>query len=212
MSIFLYIPITELFLIPLKCENGKIVIFIHDSQKCGEGFYYLDVAIGIIGAILLFFLVLFFLNFYFYPFYESNFNRKLTTSNDIFLHIMKLILILSYIYIKDEYFSITFLLICSLFLVVKEFYESTYNNSLLKIIVNIRNISVFWTYFILFISKICYNSKINGIIYLLYFSYPIIIYFAILKIKREEIDYFLIPVEINEINYLIKKTKILINI
>ena len=211
MSIFLYIPITELFLIPLKCENGKIVIFIHDSQKCGEGFYYLDVAIGIIGAILLFFLVLFFLNFYFYPFYESNFNRKLTTSNDIFLHIMKLILILRYIYIKDEYFSITFLLICSLFLVVKEFYESTYNNSLLKIIVNIRNISVFWTYFILFISKICYNSKINGIIYLLYFSYPIIIYFAILKIKREEIDYFLIPVEINEINYLIKKTKILIN-
>ena len=210
ISIFLYIPITELFLLPLKCENGKIII-ISDSQECGAGFYYLYVVIGIIGAILLFLLVLFFLNFYFYPFYESNLNRKLTTSNDIFLHIIKLILILRYIYIKNEYFSIAFLLICSLFLVIKEFYESTYNNSLLKIIVNIRNISVFWTYFILFISKICYNSKINGVIYLLFFSYPIIIYFSILKIKREEIDYFLIPVEINEINYLIQKTKILIN-
>ena len=210
MSIFLYTPITELFLLPLKCENGKIII-IADSQECGSKFYYLYVVIGIIGALLLFLLILFFLIFYFYPFYESNLNRKLNPTNDIFLHIIKLIYILRLIYVKDEYFSIVILLICSLFIIIKEFYDNTYCNSLLKIIVNIRNISVFWTYFILFLSKICYNSKINGIIYLLFFSYPLIIYFSILKIKREEIDYFLIPMEINDINYLIKKTKILIN-
>jgi len=210
ISIFLYIPITELFLLPLKCKNGKIII-ISDSQECGAGFYYLYVVIGIIGAILLFFLVLFFLCFYFFPFYEGNLNRKLNTSNDIFLHIIKLTFILRLIFITDEYFSIVFLLIFSLFVVIKEFYESTYIDSLLKIVVNIRNISVFWTYFILFISKICYSSKINGIIYLLFFSYPLIIYFSILKIKREEIDYFLIQTEINDINYLLKKTRILIN-
>ena len=210
ISIFLYIPITELFLLPLKCKDGKIII-ISDSTECGVGFYYLYVVIGIIGALLLFFLVLFLLSFYFYPFYESNLNRKLTTSNDIFLHIIKLIFILRYIYIKDEYFSIVILLICSLFIVIKEFYESTYFNSLLKIVINLRNISVFWTYFILLVSKIFYNTEINGIIYLLFFSYPLIIYFSILKIKREEIDYFLIPVEINDINYLIKKTRILIS-
>ena len=210
LTIFLYTPITELFLLPLKCKDGNIII-ISDSQKCGEGFYYLYVVIGIIGALLLFLLVLFFLNFYFYPFYESNLNRKLNTTNDIFLHLIKLIFILRFIYINEQYLSIVILLICSLFILIKEFYESTYCNSLLKIIVNVRNISVFWTYFILFISKICYSSKINGIIYLLFFSYPLIIYFSILKIKREELDYFLIPVEINDINYLLKKTKILIN-
>ena len=191
MSIFLYIPITELFLLPLKCKDGKIII-ISDSIKCGDGFYYLYVTIGIIGALLLFFLILFFLIFYFYPFYEGNLNRKINTSNDIFLFVIKLVLIISLIYITNEYFSIVFLLICSLIIVIKEFYENTYINSLLKIIINIRNISVFWTYFILFISKICYNTKINGIIYLLFFSYPLIIYFSILKIRREEIDYFLI--------------------
>ena len=210
MGIFLYIPITELFLLPLKCQDGKIVI-ISGSEECGSGFYYLYVVIGILGALLLFFLVIFFLIFYFYPFYESNLNRKLNTANDIFLHIIKLVYILRLIYISDEYFSIVILLVCSLFIIIKEFYENTYCNSLLRIIVNIRNISVFWTYLILFISKICYNSKINGIIYLLFFSYPLIIYFSILKIKREEIDYFLMPMEINDIYYLTKKTKILIN-
>ena len=59
ISIFLYLPITELFLLPLKCKDGKIII-ISDSHQCGEGFYYLYVTIGIIGAFLLFFLVLFF--------------------------------------------------------------------------------------------------------------------------------------------------------
>ena len=209
ISIFLYLPITELFLLPLKCKDGKIII-ISDSQQCGEGFYYLYVTIGIIGAFLLFFLVLFFLTFYFYPFYESNLNRRVNSSNDIFLLIIKLIFIIRHIYLENQYLSLLFLLIFSLFIVIKEFHENTYNNFILKIIVNIRNISVLWTYLILFISTICYNSKINGIIYILFFSYPLIIYFSILKIKKEEIDCFLIPAEMNDINYLIKKTKILI--
>ena len=208
ISIFLYIPITELFLLPLKCKDGKIEITV-DTSNCGSGFYYIYIVIGIIGAILLFFLILFFLNFYFFPFYDSNSNRKLTTSNDIFLHIFKLIYILRYIFIKDEYFSIAILLICSMFCVIQEFFEKTYNIQLLKIVVNIRNICTFWTYFILFLSKICYNSRINGIIYLLFFSYPLIIYISILKIKRAEIEHFLIPVDINDINYLIKKSRVL---
>ena len=211
LSILLYIPITELFLLPLKCKDGKIeLISDSDQQKCGEGFYFLYLILGIFGAFLLFILILFFLHFYFYPFYESNLNRKLNTSNDILLHFIKLIFILRNIYIKDEYLSIVILLICSLFLVIKEFYEDTYCNEILKIIINIRNITTFWTYFILLLSKICYNSNINGTIYLLFFSYPLIIYFSALKIKREEIDHFLIPIDINDINYLLHKTRILI--
>ena len=210
-SVFLYIPITELLLLPIKCKDGNIeLIFDSDQQKCGEGFYYLYVVLGIIGTVLLFILILFFLNFYFYPFYESNLNRKLNTSNDIALHFIKLIFILINIFITDEYLSVAILLICSFFMVIKEFYEDTYCNEILKIIINIRNITSFWTYFILLLSKICYNSNINGAIYLLFFSYPLIIYFSALKIKREEITHFLIPIDINDINYLLHKTRILI--
>ena len=210
-SVFLYIPITELFLLPIKCKDGKIELILDSNQQqCGEGFYYLYVTLGIIGAVLLFILILFFLNFYFYPFYESNLNRKMNTSNDIALHFVKVIFILKNIFITDEYLSIAILLICSFFMVIKEYFEDTYCNEILKIIINIRNITMFWTYFILLLSKICYNSNINGAIYLLFFSYPLLIYFSALKIKREEIDHFLIPIDINDINYLLNKTRILI--
>ena len=210
-SIFLYIPITELFLLPIKCKDGKVELILDSNeQKCGEGFYFLYVTLGVIGAVLLFILILFVLNFYFYPFFESNLNRKLNTSNDILLHFIKLIFILRNIFIEDEYFSIAILLICSFFMVMKEFSEDTYCNEILKIIINIRNITTFWTYFILLLSKICYNSNINGSIYLLFFCYPLVIYLSSLKIKRGEINNFLIPKDINDINYFLNKTRILI--
>ena len=211
MAIFLYIPITELFLFPLNCKDGKIAV-ISESVECGKDLYYLYVILGIIGAILTFALITFFLNFYFYPFYEYNNNRKLITSNDLILHISKLIFIIKYTFVTNEYLSIAILLICSLFCVIKEIDERTYSNSLLKIITNIRNISAFWAYFILLVSKICYNSKINNIIYFLFFSYPLIICYAILKIQNEEINFFFIPDDMSDINCLLKKTRILMNL
>ena len=211
LAIFLYIPITELFLFPLNCKDGKIAI-ISNPIECGKDLYYLYVILGILGALLTFFSVFFFLNFYFYPFYEHNNNRKLITSNDIILHFVKLVFVLKYIFIKNEYLSIAILLICSLFCNIKEIDERTYNNSLLKIVTNIRNISAFWAYLILLISKICYNSKVNNIIYFLFFSYPLIICYAILKIKNEDINFFFIPDNINDINSLLKKTRILMNL
>ena len=211
MAIFLYIPITELFLFPLNCKDGKIAV-ISESVECGKDLYYLYVILGIIGAILTFALITFFLNFYFYPFYEYNNNRKLITSNDLILHISKLIFIIKYTFVTNEYLSIAILLIFSLFCVIKEIDERTYSNSLLKIITNIRNISAFWAYFILLVSKICYNSKINNIIYFLFFSYPLIICYAILKIQNEEINFFFIPDDMSDINCLLKKTRILMNL
>ena len=59
LAIFLYIPMTELFLFPLNCKDGKIAI-IKDSIECGKDLYYLYVILGIIGAVLTFFSVFFF--------------------------------------------------------------------------------------------------------------------------------------------------------
>ena len=211
IAIFLYIPITELFLFPLNCKGGKIAV-IADDVECGKKLYYLYVILGIIGALLTFISVFFFLNFYFYPFYENNNNRKLITSNDLILHVIKLIFVLKYIFITNEYLSIAILLICSLFCIIREMEERTYNTPLLKIFTNIRNISAFWAYLILLISKICYNSRINNIIYFLFFSYPLIICYAILKIKNEDINFFFIPDNMTDINCLLKKTRILMNL
>ena len=211
IAIFLYIPITELFLFPLNCKEGKIAV-ISDDVECGKNLYYLYVILGIIGALLTFISVFFFLNFYFYPFYENNNNSKLITSNDLILHVIKLIFVLKYIFIKNEYLSIAILLICSLFCIIREIEERTYNTLLLKIFTNIRNVSAFWAYLILLISKICYNSRINNIIYFLFFSYPLIVCYAILKIYNEDINFFFIPDNMNDINCLLKKTRILMNL
>lgn len=130
LAIFLYIPITELFLFPLNCKNGKIAV-ISDSIECGKDLYYLYVVLGIIGAVLIFFIIFFFLNFYFYPFYEYNNNRKLNTTNDIIFHLIKLIFVLKYIFVKNEYLSIAILLLCILYCIVKELDNRTYNDTLL---------------------------------------------------------------------------------
>ena len=211
LAIFLYIPITELFLFPLNCKNGKIAV-ISDSIECGQDLYYLYVVLGIIGAVLIFIIIFFFLNFYFYPFYEYNNNRKLNTTNDIIFHLIKLIFVLKYIFVKNEYLSIAILLLCILYCIVKELDNRTYNDTLLKIIINVRNISAFWAYLMLLIAKISYSSKLNDSIYFLFFSYPIIICYSILKIKNEEIDFLFFPDNKSDINNLLKKTRILINI
>ena len=53
LSIFLYIPLTELFLLPLHCKDGNIAV-LSESIQCGKDLYYLYVVLGIIGALLTF--------------------------------------------------------------------------------------------------------------------------------------------------------------
>ena len=67
LCIFLYIPINELILLPLKCKNGYIDI-VNNNVKCYENLYYLYFVLGIIGSILLLICGLYLLNFYFFPF------------------------------------------------------------------------------------------------------------------------------------------------
>ena len=104
------------------------------------------------------------------------FIKLLLFSIDLINLVSKFIFIYRYIKIKNQYISILILLLFNLFVLINEFYVPSYNNYALNIIYNIRNISVFWTYFILLIAKILEDVDINGLIYLLLFGYPIIIY------------------------------------
>ena len=67
LSIIFYIPITEIILLSIKCINGN-VSGIKDEQACWENIHYLNVILGLLGAVLLFLWCIFMVNFSFYPF------------------------------------------------------------------------------------------------------------------------------------------------
>jgi hypothetical protein len=211
LTIFLYIPMTELLLVPLKCGEDNFFNGTY-SIKCWSGIFYIFLIFGIIGALLLFF-CLFFLNcHYFYPFQTGNSTMKLTSSIDLFLLEIKFIFILKYTFIKNESISIAILLILSFFLLIKQFTHPIYNIDTLELILNLRNILIFWTYFMLLIAKLCFQSKINKLIYLLVFGYPIIIFSYVMFFKEYKTRFDYKTSSFNNINACLIKTRFLINI
>ena len=206
LCILLYIPITELILLSLKCKDGNVDI-IRNGIKCYENLHYLYFFLGIIGSILLFVCCFYLLNFYFFPFHNYSNTLRLTSKNDILLLVSKFIVIYRYILIKSDYLSIVILLGLNLFLLNKEFNNSTYNNKILNLICNIRNIAVFWTYFVLLISKILEQTHIDGIIFLLLFGYPVIIFSFIIFINKKELSYDKINDKYDNVEDFLLKTK-----
>ena len=206
LCILLYIPITELILLSLKCKDGNVDI-IRNGIKCYENMHYLYLFLGIIGSIILFICCFYLLNFYFFPFQNFSKTLRLTSTNDILLLISKFIFIYRYILIKNDYLSIVILLGLNLFLLTKEFNNSTYNNKILNLICNIRNISVFWTYFILLVSKILEGTSIDGMIFLLLFGYPIIIFCFFIFLNKKELSYDKINDKYDNIDDYLLKTK-----
>ena len=189
IAIIFYIPITEIILLPIKCVNGKVDRF-EDGEKCWKNFHYLNVTIGIIGAFLLFIWSIFMVNFSFYPFQNSMSTVRIYSNNDIIIITFKLILVLQYLLISNEYISISILFLASISMFVCCYNESTYNNNKLEVAIIIKNLLIFWTYFVLMISKIFVNAIANGFIYLLVFGAPIVIYLSIV-IHREK-DFYII--------------------
>ena len=167
LTIFFYIPITELLLIIFRCNDHFIDINSH-AIKCYTGMHLFYLVLCIFGVII-FFLTLTFLNyFYFSPFQHESSTIKINSTLDIFLLSVKFIYIIRLTFIVNEYLSIIILLFLSFFLLMKEYKSPTYNFHILEIIINIRNALISWTFLILLIAKLCENSQINGLIYLVF--------------------------------------------
>ena len=115
LSIVLYITISEIFLIPLKCEKG-IISGVINGAKCEGSAYYLNIVLGIIGVIVFFFWCFFTLSFSFYPFQNPASSVRINSYNDILLVIIKLIFILQNILITNQYLSLAILLLISIFM------------------------------------------------------------------------------------------------
>jgi len=205
LCICFYVPITELILLPLKCKDGNIDI-VKNGVKCYEDLYYLYFILGIISSILLLICGLYLLYFYFFPIQYNSNSLRISSTNDIILLISKFIFIYRFILIKNHYISILIILLLTLFLLINEYNNSTYNNYYLNLICGIRNISVFWTYFILLISKILENTDINGFIFMLLFGYPIIIWCFIVFLNKKELINENINDKFDNVNNYLLKT------
>jgi hypothetical protein len=101
MVIVMYIPITEIFLISIKCVDGN-VYGVKDSEICWQSLHYLNITLGIIGSILLFIWCIFMINFKFYPFQKLMSTLRINSDNDILISLMKLFAILQHLLITNE--------------------------------------------------------------------------------------------------------------
>ena len=209
IAIIFYLPFTEILLLPVRCSEGKVKD-IKNGETCWVNYHYLNVVLGIIGSILLFIWSVFMINFSFYPF-QSDKSTIRTNSNNVILAIMmKLILVLQYLLISNEYVSLTILLLTSIILFFNCYFNQTYNIKELEIAITMKNLLIIWSYFVLLLSKIFQNYEVNGFIYLLIYGYPLNIYLSIIICREKEYFEICFSENINNPKNFIKKA--LINI
>ena len=205
LYIFFYIPITELVLLPLKCNSENKVDIVKDGIKCWESLHYLYSILGIISSVLFFLCMIFLLNLYFYPFNYHDSSIRIRSDIDNAYLFIKYIFVLRYILVKNEYLSIAILFILSLYALIEEFKYNSYNNNRIEIVVNLRNSLVLWTYFMLLIAKFFQSTQINGIIYIFCLGIPIVIICFVLLVNenKSNLDYNIMNYN-NTKEYLVK--------
>ena len=204
LIIFFMIPISEIILLPLKCKDNKMDV-IKDPIPCYEGLHYLYVVLGVFFAVVFYLIIFLSCLFYFDPFNNKKTTTKINTSADTFLFICKIVFALKFILITNDYINIVIMVVLALFNLKNGIENPTYNNYFLECFISIRNATTFWTYCVLLIGKLTENSKINGIIYLLLFGYPLIIAISIIYYQKESQNFMIASANFNDVNeYLIK--------
>ena len=114
--------------------------------------------------------------------------------------------------VKNEYLSISILLIFTLYAMIKEFYENTFNSIRLEIFINLKYFLAFWTYIILLFSKFFEDTKINGLIYIYSFGIPFVIICCILLVNKNRSSFDYDITIYNNLNECLEKTRILIKL
>ena len=216
LKVVFIIPLIELFLTAFKCdeESGYTQILDWSEYKCWKSTHMFFIVIGVFAAFVLF--VYLFINnyYYFYPFFVDVSTTRLTSVIDQELIFVKIIFIIQHIFIKNEYTSLAILLIFSYLIFYSELQEPIYNCQHIEIFLNVRNIMMLWTYFMLLIAKMCKKSDAyNNIIYLLLVGYPLVMFSFIKYYKKKENDNIYGGlITFNNINTCISNIKILMRL
>ena len=171
---FFLIPMNELMLLVVKCNNDNKVDIVKNSIKCFNGLHIVYVFLAIIMMIC--FLCLIVLNsiFNFNPFNANKQTSILNPQANTLLVIFKIILVILYIALNNDWIFIVIMVLGSLLNLKTSFESPTYNSFFLQCMVSIRNFSVFWTFIVLLICRMLSGSNFNGMIYFLAIGYPFI--------------------------------------
>ena len=208
LIILLYIPVIELFLSPLNCETYNAGT---NDVQCWKGGHLLLVLFSLIGIILYLITIFLLTYFYFYPFVTQR-DIKMNSTVDILLLLIKLIFVIQTIFIKEEYISIFILLISSFILVYYQNSQPIYNDKKLELFLNLRNILALWTYFSLLLAKICYNTHIKTMMYLLIAGYPLVIFTFIMYFNEKNNQFKFNHTTINNVNICINQLRLLMKL
>ena len=104
------------------------------------------------------------------------------------------------------------MVLLSLFNLKKGYENPTYNNYFLECFISIRNASFCWSFVILLIAKIAESSKINGLIYLLLFGYPLIVTVSIIYYRKKSQNFMITSSNFNDVNEYITRMKYMIKL
>ena len=212
MTIFFFIPLIELLLLPFKCveENNQLIVdILKKSINCWEGLHYLYCVVGVFFSLLFYILVNVGTIFYFNPFNSNKSTTKISSNSDTFLYFSKVLLVIKFIWIKDEYISVVLMLILAFLNIINEFQNPTYSNNFLECLLSIRNCLFFWTNFCLLINKFT-GKNLDGNIYLYLFGFPLIICFSIIYFKYNSAVFYLTIANLNNANDFILKSNQLV--
>ena len=209
LTTLLFLPLSEILIIPFICKNDKI---LNEAIECWKNKHLTLSVLGIIGELVLISFVYFLNSFYYYPFIVIRSSIRLNTDVDLFLIIVKFIYILQSQFITNQYISIFILFLTALYLVFLNLNKKIYICKYLELFVNLRNVIVSWTFFILLIARICLKSNFNNSIFLLLFSYPLVIYGFIVYYQREENNLNSISFGSDNINSYLSKIKLFIGL
>ena len=105
ITILFFIPLNEMFLSVFDCKENHIYERT-DEIRCWKTTHILLILTSAISLILNIIINTLFTFFYFYPFITQKQTIKLTPTVDLLLLLIKLILVIQNIFIKDEYISI----------------------------------------------------------------------------------------------------------
>ena len=173
-EIILSIPFLRTLFAVFTCENDILVVA--PDFKCKSGIHLCLMIISIF-----FILIYAFLNFIFYStlFEFGANNAKLksayTSSTQVLLEIIKLILIILYEFIKNEMILSIITFILSLILLIDFLNKQPFSNGLAMKLYWILYLTFFWSCTICLIAILLKNSKFEGGVILLLIGYPMII-------------------------------------
>ena len=178
LCVFFLVPVSEVMLLMLKCKDGKVDI-VKESVECFKGMHFLYVVLAAVMMILFLCLIIMNAVFNFNPFNANKPTTIINPTADTLLVIFKIVLVILYVLISNDWISIIIMVLGSLLNLKNAWENPTYNSYFLQCMVSVRNCSVFWTFLILLISRILGSSKFNGLIYLIVVGYPFIIMFSV---------------------------------